>query len=428
MACLISSTMFSISARMAARYPALHGFESARTIGRVRRHVKGGGLALLLNIRLTSSRYSFAMWMGGRWIYRERIARRVLFGALLVLVAPATIAEASTRACRQLESQLASLPSGGARASGAQVQRYDAAIARQQQQMQKARDQSRQAGCGHAISGRAVAFCGNLNATMQRMNSNLAELQRQRGRLGGGGDSRRERARIQAALDNNGCRAQPRQEPAPIEARSRQQEQRASSPQSVIDSRNSVRIGGLSGNFRTMCVRTCDGYYFPVSSAARQSDFQRDQNVCQAMCPGTQVELHYHRLQSQESEDMVSAISGLPYRRMTNAFAYRRQNGSSPAGCGCGVQAGAAGARGFEVIGGDYERRDTVAETAAEEQTAAEATESPEPGRRTALPLRRTMDDILPSANTGVRVVGPQFLPDPEEAIDLRVQGPVRGP
>ncbi len=119
-------------------------------------------------------------------------------------------AEASTRVCRQLEGQLSSLSSGG----GGKARRYDAAIARQQEQIRQARDQGRQAGCGRFMSGAAVSFCGILNATLDRMERNLAELNRTRQRMGGGGDTRRERARITAALNANGCRAK-KPDPAP---------------------------------------------------------------------------------------------------------------------------------------------------------------------------------------------------------------------
>jgi hypothetical protein len=131
------------------------------------------------------------MWMGGLGYSSGRLMQRALLGALLAVVAPALSSEASTRACRQLETQLAGLAGGGGRASPAQARRYDEAINRQQQQIQKAREQSRQAGCGAAVSARALPFCASLNATTQRMQGNLAELQKQRARLANGSDNRR---------------------------------------------------------------------------------------------------------------------------------------------------------------------------------------------------------------------------------------------
>src|SRR5689334_3699710 len=34
--------------------------------------------------------------------------------------------------------------------------------------------------------------------------------------------------------------------------------------------------GGLSGSFRTLCVRSCDGFYFPISYATDRSHFKTD--------------------------------------------------------------------------------------------------------------------------------------------------------
>lgn len=376
-----------------------------------------------------------------------RLARQACAATLLVVLLPdAAAAQAGTRACRQLEAELASLPRGGG-GSPAQVRRYDAAIERQRDQMAKARSQARQAGCGFIVTGRAVAFCGEINATLARMDKNLSELQRKRAQLAGRG-GRQERARIMAALDVNGCRAPKRTLPPPVDGGAREQ--------AVIDGRSGLRIGGLSGSYRTMCVRTCDGYYFPISWSVSQGAFERDSKACEAMCPGTQVELHYHRVSGEDSEDMVSAVTGLPYREMTNAFLYRKPGASVPPACGCG--AAAQEARGFQTIGGDYDGNEPTfapdagpAEEEEEAVTAAiplpsvrpDAAEDPETlstreGGLDAAGLKKLATPPAKPAATGandtarpgerqVRVVGPAFLPGLEEAIDLQAPAPARG-
>src|SRR5690606_32754028 len=123
--------------------------------------------------------------------------------------------------------------------------------------------------------------------------------------------------------------------------------------------------------FRTLCVRSCDGYYFPISWSVSFGAFERDARACQAMCPGTQVELHHHRVSGEDSEDMVSAATGLPYREMENAFLYRRPAASFPAGCGCGAAAAQGGAGGCRSIGGDYAANEPAGLTGA--ALAAEA-------------------------------------------------------
>lgn len=378
------------------------------------------------------------MATGGSFGRFARLAWQACAAALLVVLLPdAASAQAGTKACRQLETELASLSRGGA--SPAHVRRYDAAIDRQRAQMDKARSQARQAGCGFVVTGRAVAFCGEINATLARMEKNLGELQRKRTQLSGR-DGRRERARIMAALDVNGCRAPKRTLPAALEDEPR--------GQAVIDGRSGLRIGGLPGSYRTMCVRTCDGYYFPISWSVPQGAFERDSRACEAMCPGTQVELHYHRVSGEDSEDMISAATGVPYREMSNAFLYRKPGAAIPAGCGCG--AAAQEARGFQTIGGDYASNQPGftpdAPAADEAPTAAiplpsvrpDAAEDPETlstreGGLDAEGLKKLATAPKPATGTPakpgerqVRVVGPAFLPGPEEAIDLPARDPAR--
>jgi len=353
---------------------------------------------------------------------------------LLALALPdAALAQAGTRACRQLEAQLVGLSGGG---SGS-ARRYDAAIERQREQMDKARAQARRAGCGFAFAGRQAEFCGKINATLARMDKNLADLQRKRAQLGGG-DGRRQRARIMAALDAHGCRAPRRAAPEPAADATRAERPARMTP------------GALSGQFRTLCVRSCDGYYFPISWSVSFGAFERDARACQAMCPGTQVELHHHRVSGEDSEDMVSTATGLPYREMENAFLYRRPGASIPAGCGCGAAAAQGGASGFQTIGGDYAANEPAGLTGAAPATEAavplpslrpDAAEDPETlssreGGLDAEALKR-LATPRPTVTAGtshedpgerpIRVVGPAFLPDPEAAAVPQARAPAPG-
>ena len=375
-------------------------------------------------------------------ILRHRLGSlgRCLVAAVLFAFAlPAPDAEANTRACRQLEAQLASASSPSGNAS-AQARRLDTAIDRQREQMTKARGQAQRAGCGRAITGGAVSQCASLNSTIQRMESNLAGLQTKRARLGGG-TSRSERARIIASLESNGCRtgaSASRQQ----QAGSRSQDAGGTRVQATL-SRGTGALN-LSGNFRTMCVRTCDGYYFPISYSVSSAAFARDANACQSVCPGTNVELFVHRVPGQETDAMVSASTGQRYTEMENAFLYRKGNASVPAGCGCGVAAQAA--RGFQVLAGDHgngivsDQPDASAVTAALPQPSERPDPAEDPEtllsreggldaetlKRLATPIQRPGEAPDAEGERQIRVVGPVFLPDPEEAIDLRVQDPNR--
>ena len=39
-----------------------------------------------------------------------------------------------------------------------------------------------------------------------------------------------------------------------------------------------------SGSYTTVCVRMCDGYYFPISHRVPRNRFYRDADVCRSRC------------------------------------------------------------------------------------------------------------------------------------------------
>ena len=87
----------------------------------------------------------------------------------------------------------------------------------------------------------------------------------------------------------------------------------------------------LAGTYRTLCVRACDGYYFPVSYSTVPAKFADDEQICRRMCPATEVTLYSHR---NPGEDVSGAVSstGRRYAEMPNAFSYRKQFNAA---CSC---------------------------------------------------------------------------------------------
>lgn len=92
--------------------------------------------------------------------------------------------------------------------------------------------------------------------------------------------------------------------------------------------------GAWSGNYRTLCVRTCDGFYFPVTFNASRARMKTDANVCKALCPAAETRLYYHDATGQEAEDAVAADDGTPISKLPNAFVYRTKVVSN---CSCGA-------------------------------------------------------------------------------------------
>lgn len=354
-----------------------------------------------------------------------------------LLVAGMGEASANAALCRQLESQLAaaSKPAGP---SGTQIRRYDKAIVDQKRQVQNVRAQLGDMGCGF-FSFRDE--CSGARATLRRMEENLSDLERKRAGMGRH-NAGRDQGRILAALRDNDCRAGGRTVQRNREAANREptlmehlfgrnEDPYAPDGDSVSERREAASRRPAGGSFRTLCVRTCDGDFFPISYSSTRADFDRDAKACAAMCPGTETALYHHRVPGQESEEMVSAASGAPYADLPAAFSYRKAGYTRPAQCSCGtpqdfsIIAGAFPGRGEEPVEvippspvsrpDSAEDPETAANRAGGLDAAALQGLFAEPEPMPVASIRRDDD-----GQREVRVVGPAFLPDPGEAIDLR--------
>ncbi|WP_088343224.1 MULTISPECIES: DUF2865 domain-containing protein [Rhodomicrobium] len=83
-------------------------------------------------------------------------------------------------------------------------------------------------------------------------------------------------------------------------------------------------------SYRTMCVRSCDGFYFPISFSTLGSRFAEDEQKCKDQCAAP-AQLYVYKNPGEEVEQMVS-LSGEPYNNMKNAWRNRKQY---VRGCSC---------------------------------------------------------------------------------------------
>lgn len=103
------------------------------------------------------------------------------------------------------------------------------------------------------------------------------------------------------------------------------------------DEESSGSSGGSSfgalpyATYRTVCVRLCDGYYFPVSFSTLPNHFQQDEEVCHSKCAAP-AELYYHQNPGAGMEQAVAARSNEPYTQLKQAFRYRKEYVN---GCSC---------------------------------------------------------------------------------------------
>jgi len=81
--------------------------------------------------------------------------------------------------------------------------------------------------------------------------------------------------------------------------------------------------GGDGNAYRTVCVRLCDGYYWPMSFATTPENFERDRQKCESSC-GSPTRLYRYKNPGGDIESMED-INGRPYRGLRTAFLYRTQ-------------------------------------------------------------------------------------------------------
>ena len=199
------------------------------------------------------------------------------------------------------------------------------------------------------------ARCAALEARGRQMEENLGRLQRQHARMTG--------APVPASTAPVSRYAPPAPAPQPQPAGrgffsmlfggGSTSPQPAPSPQSGSWGAPGVTINGepvgelrqngdeligpatpWSGNYRTLCVRTCDGFFFPVSFNSSPGRLRIEANVCKAMCPQAETRLYYHDATGQEAENAVAADDGSPITKLPNAFLYRTKRVD---GCTCGT-------------------------------------------------------------------------------------------
>ncbi len=82
-------------------------------------------------------------------------------------------------------------------------------------------------------------------------------------------------------------------------------------------------LGVPGSTYRTICVRMCDGYYFPINFATTEGSFGADEETCQRQC-GSPSKLYYYPNPGGEVQQAL-ALDGSPYTALHNAFRYRKE-------------------------------------------------------------------------------------------------------
>ena len=365
--------------------------------------------------------------------------RRIACVALLTLAMPAAAGAqgtyqqatppagaAANPVCGRLEAQLAAIDrgAGGDPARAEQTRRIEETLNKQQADLDRTQSQWQRLGCQplnlFSIFSNQSPQCGPLNNQISQMRAvidrTMAELQRSRH----GADDDMQRQSVIGALAQNNCGPQYRTAAAPQKGFFETLFGGGGPPAGGMPpgAADYPQLGG--SGYRTLCVRTCDGYYFPISYSTSPARFAEDEQTCQKLCPATEAVLYSHRNPGEEVAQAV-ASSGRTYKDLANAFRYRREFIAS---CSC-KQAGQTWADAMgQVKDSTVERGDIVV---TEERAKALSQPRTEMPNRTAAPRAEArkptgnMPAIAPPdapdptatepGKRTVRTVGPTFIP-----------------
>jgi hypothetical protein len=324
--------------------------------------------------------------------------------------------------CIRLEGQLAQIDRGagtGDPAKDEQIRRYAEAQAKQQAELDRVTQQARRMDCDSSgffslFNGRS-AQCGPVNNQIQQMRANLdqitSSLERLRSGGIGGADRENQRRSVLAALAQNNCGPQ---YAAAARSPGNFMESLFGSPNQSLPP-PSPELAAPSGTFRTVCVRTCDGGYFPVSFATYQARFGEDERVCKALCPATEATLFTYRNPGEDINQAVS-INGQSYTSLPNAFKYRTEFSPS---CACKA-AGQTWSEALKAVDDRAGEGDIIVteESAKRMQQRGQPKGAPPPKRGAAPNGTAAAPGVPPAETTAiapdrdkVRTVGPTFIP-----------------
>jgi hypothetical protein len=335
--------------------------------------------------------------------------------------------------CPRLEAQLATIDHGGSGdpARDEQVRRYQDAAARQQGELDRVTSQARRMGCDSSgffslFNGQS-AQCGPVNNQIQQMRANLDQITTNLERLRGGGfgDSDRDNQRrsVLLALAQNNCGPQ-------YAAALRSQ---GNFLDNLFGNNNpggnpgapAGDFGPQSGTYRTVCARSCDGFYFPISFATVPARFPDDEKTCKSLCPAAEATLFAYRNPGEDMSQAVS-INGQPYSSLPNAFHYRQEFNPS---CSCKAtgQTWADALKTIDDTTTAQQQGDIiVTEESAKKMSRAPAKPAPAAGKKgttatnAAATTAAAPDDPTSTAaassgaapaNKPIRSVGPTFIP-----------------
>lgn len=243
--------------------------------------------------------------------------------------------QSGSNVCLQLEQQLVQESSRGAQA-GTRLPRIEQDIRRFSRLYHASKRRLEHSKCFDTFlfikTLRQSRKCRRLNRQTEDAQQRMRDLKAQRKQIKGGSRANSHQDEIINALARNRCGINYTRE-----ARRRANRSNPFSSFFWQDNDSQAparrnRYGALPfATYRTLCVRLCDGYYFPVSFSTLPNHFQRDVNICQSKCAAP-ADLYYYQNPGGSVDQMVSATRQTPYTQLPSAWRYRKEY---IRGCSC---------------------------------------------------------------------------------------------
>jgi Protein of unknown function (DUF2865) len=252
-------------------------------------------------------------------------------GALAALAASivafsADVALAQNAECARLQQAIAARRGS----SGSQ-----GAVERQRAELGRARAYANSLGCGNRkflfFGSEPPAQCGEVNAQISRMEANLADLQARAG--GGAGDliarynaecgrAAPGPSNVFEALFGGLARlgSQPEEQP---QTDARFEDRGGEEPRNGQPGQPGEKgpVQAHAGSY-AVCVRTCDGSFFPVSYSGAGSRADSLEDVCRSLCPNADMALYSFPFGGVIEE--AASPTGEPYANLPNAGKFEK--------------------------------------------------------------------------------------------------------
>lgn len=250
-----------------------------------------------------------------------------IVAALAFILADLSVAVAQNNSCGQIGAILRSIETNPAFASNAGLNQE---LAMRQQQVLQGESQWVNGGCQQQYS--AGSFSQQCQGLAQSINQGRAQVQQLQAMVQEGRTLVQNHATLSQDYQRYNCSAQQSGVTFGSQGRGSLLDGMFGGGQpNVFMEEPYQQPWSVQQTRRTVCVRTCDGFYWPISFSTTDDYVAQDAIQCHEMCPGTEVALFSYRNPGEEPEDMI-ALSGTPYRSMPYAFRFRTEIDTS---CSC---------------------------------------------------------------------------------------------